>query len=216
MLRHLYPKINWDEIKLIGLDMDGTLYDEFDFISQVYRAISEPVASISGIDSSDIYDFMIKRWKEKGSSYPYIFDEALSMTNISQELRHDMIRRSLEIFRNYKPKIHLCAEVRELLDLLITHAPLFLVTDGSASLQAAKIDSLNLHEWICKENIGISGVFGLDFYKPNTRILDKIEITRLVAPENVIYFGDRDKDQAFAKNAGFKFQPVRLMQPSEI
>ena len=39
MLSALYPNINWSEIDCIGLDLDGTLYDEYEFIKQVYYSI---------------------------------------------------------------------------------------------------------------------------------------------------------------------------------
>ena len=39
MLNVLYPDIDWSHIKYIGFDLDGTLYDEFEFIVQTYKKI---------------------------------------------------------------------------------------------------------------------------------------------------------------------------------
>ena len=39
-MKSLFNKINWDEISYVGFDLDGTLYDEYDFIYNVYLEIS--------------------------------------------------------------------------------------------------------------------------------------------------------------------------------
>ena len=41
MMKSLFNKINWDKISYVGFDMDGTLYDEYEFISEVYKEISK-------------------------------------------------------------------------------------------------------------------------------------------------------------------------------
>ena len=70
----LFNNIKWNEVKAVGFDMDGTLYDEYEFISQVYSEIN-----IRLINDLEVLRFMEKRWLEKGSSYPFIFQEAYSM-----------------------------------------------------------------------------------------------------------------------------------------
>ena len=71
MLSPLFKNVNWNHITSVGFDMDGTLYDEFDFIKQVYSEINKQL-----ILNDSILSFMTERWLEKGSSYPLIFSEA--------------------------------------------------------------------------------------------------------------------------------------------
>ena len=64
----------WKNIKSVGFDIDGTLYDEFDFIDQVYEEISE-IFKDYVINIKEIKIKLLHIWLEKGSSYPYIFKE---------------------------------------------------------------------------------------------------------------------------------------------
>ena len=76
MLNALYKDIDWSSITTVGFDMDGTLYDEYDFIKQVYSEINSQL-----IQNNEILLFMNQKWIEKGSSYPHIFDEAYERSN---------------------------------------------------------------------------------------------------------------------------------------
>ena len=40
MMKYLCNEIPWERIKAVGFDMDGTIYDEYDFIYQVYQSIA--------------------------------------------------------------------------------------------------------------------------------------------------------------------------------
>ena len=51
-------------IKYVGFDLDGTLYDEFDFIYQVYSKIVKANASLLG-DNMSALNWMKERWLEK-------------------------------------------------------------------------------------------------------------------------------------------------------
>ena len=98
MLKSLYPEISWDEVDIIGLDMDGTLYDEIDFISQVYRPIAFKLATVGKRSPEEIYSWMISRWIEKGSSYNKMFDEVLFGVSINNNFKNILISECLEIF----------------------------------------------------------------------------------------------------------------------
>ena len=68
MLNALFPEIPWEQIKCVGFDLDGTLYDEFDFIRQVYPTVlQESEHLIESSTQSLVY--MLKQKKKKGSSY---------------------------------------------------------------------------------------------------------------------------------------------------
>ena len=214
MLKSLYPKISWDEVAIIGFDMDGTLYDEVDFISQVYRPIAINLTNVIDKEPNIIYSWMLSRWLEKGSSYNHIFEEVLSEVNLKKDHERIIINECLEIFREYKPKIHLSEWVEILLNEIGKSFDLFLVSDGPGKLQTRKFESLDLGRWIMKKNIGITGNYGAEFYKPSIKIIEKIEILGDGDFEGrVVYFGDRDIDEEFSRQAGFSFVRVNCMKP---
>ena len=212
MLKSLFPKIDWEEIVVVGFDLDGTLYDEFDFISQVYRPISRKLASASGADENEVYKKLLQRWLEKGSSYNRIFSEALLDSGKDDALVNQVIDECVSLFRNFKPILSLNARTKVLLNAMASRYRLFLVTDGSCALQRAKFDALGLAQWFTPENIVISGCAGRDFEKPSTDILGKIGVLEDGSLRaKTVFFGDREVDRLFAEASGFQYVHVENM-----
>ena len=213
MLSSLYPSVNWDSVRVVGCDMDGTLYDEADFIAQVYSPIAEILSNAACVDFNRLYSWMFLRWLEKGSSYSKIFSEAVEGTGLGRNKADTAIARCLRVFRNYEPRLSLTPRVKAILDVLKGEYSLFLISDGSAELQKRKFESLGLGHWFPWPDVGISGLYGDEFCKPNTGILRKIEVIETVcSPHQVLFFGDRAVDAKFASNAGFQFAHVSCMR----
>ena len=58
MMKYLYPQIDWEPIKYVGFDLDGTLYDESNFISQVYEKIASVISKKTGSNADLIFSNM--------------------------------------------------------------------------------------------------------------------------------------------------------------
>lgn len=213
MLKHLFPALEWDKVKVAGFDLDGTLYDEMEFIAQVYQPIAQLIAKQCGQEPKKIYNWMLHRWLEKGSSYSYIFSEALSKHGFNEESPDMVISECLTIFRKFRPTLNLPARVAAILDAISNRCDLFLVTDGSATLQNEKIKALGLHAWFKSENIFISGEHGEEYGKPSCKILKKIKLLENIKKQETVFFGDRDVDQLFAQQANFQYQQVFCLKP---
>jgi FMN phosphatase YigB (HAD superfamily) len=198
-------EIPWEKYKVIGFDMDGTLYNEECFIKQVYDEIANFLAEFATKSKSEIYIWMLQRWREKGSSYPYIFSETMNEFKICEGA--SLINECLNIYRNVKPDLHLHQNIVRLLDTLKQKKNIFLITDGNMLLQRQKFYSLALDRWFTKENVVFTGVLGSEYYKPHSKSLDLVTcITN--NNDSVLYIGDRDIDENFAKNADFDFAKV--------
>ncbi|MFA7239048.1 MAG: HAD hydrolase-like protein [Sulfuricellaceae bacterium] len=213
MLNSLFPQINWEKIRFAGFDLDGVLYDEFDFISQVYRPISQIIASATGADEMGTYEKLLQRWLEKGSSYNRIFSEALQNSGMDEGVTKSITDECLSLFRNFQPVLSLSPRTLILLDFMVSRFKLFLVTDGSCALQQAKFKALSLEQWFNLENIVISGCAGKNYEKPSIESLGKIGVLGTGEWEgaNTVYFGDRKVDSLFAKASGFQFVSVKNM-----
>ena len=204
-MKYLSNQIKWEEIRAIGFDLDGTLYDEFDFIKSAYTAIVESF-NFESIQKAHMLDFMLSRWLEKGSSYPFIYDECLHSFVVSEDNKVEIIQRSLEIFRTHKPELQLSNRIFQLLIDTRNTYELFLLTDGREKLQMEKFHALQLDRFFAKEDIHISGKYGKGYEKPNTLVLDKIRSLQAGIPATAtVYIGDRKRDELFARNAGFHF-----------
>lgn len=214
MLRSLFPQIDWPTVKTVGFDMDGTLYDEAEFIAQVYRPISIHIAHRCSNDAHAIYMSLMRRWLEKGSSYSHLFSDVLALNGISGRDADHLVMECVQIFRNHEPSLHLPTRVKTVLDHAKEHFGLFIVTDGSSRLQRAKFDSLGLGKWFLEENIGISGDYGLAYQKPSIHITRKLEVLKSrCADTRIVFFGDREVDREFSEAAGFEFIQVSCLKP---
>lgn len=213
MLKSLYPHIDWCPVRAVGFDLDGTLYDEAEFVRQVYQPVSVCLSAACGIPAEDIYSPLFRRWLEKGSSYNRIFVEVTERFGIEGAEAETVIADCLAIFRNFQPCLELPARVVAIIEWMRERFGLFLVSDGSAKLQAAKFDALGLARWFSLENVGISGCHGPGFDKPATRIVEKIAILQGLQPSEVVFFGDREVDEQFAAAAGFQYVGVNCLIP---
>ena len=208
MLSVLYPDIDWSHIESIGFDLDGTLYDEFEFIVQTYKKIILENNKVFRIeDQTEILEFMAERWLQKGSSYNRIFEETFNQYATRDiSLRKKFIDKALNIFRTFTPDMLLLERSSTILSYLKKNSyNLFLITDGNAGLQWQKICSLGLDR-IFNNNIFFTRKFGIEYEKPSIKILKYINISS--NPDQVVYVGDREVDKLFAENAGFKFLKV--------
>ena len=195
-------RIEWNKIKNVCFDMDGTLYDEFDFIKQVYQFINEKL-----INDKEIEDFMFNRWLEKGSSYPKIFEETYQRICDPKTNKKVFVENCLNIYRNFNPELKISFRVKNYLDFFNENFNLFLISDGHGHLQKNKFNSLKLNNYFKNNNIVFTGDHGFEFHKPNINSLSLLDIN----PEFSVYIGDREIDRKFAKKTNMQFIKVYNM-----
>lgn len=199
----LFKKINWKIVRYVGFDMDGTLYDEFEFIVQVYKEISKMLKNGS-------FEFMCKLWLEKGSSYNKIFEEAFNFYGLTKNINKDnFISKCLDIYRKFNPVLKLPERTKFILEHCKKEYELFLVSDGSPDLQKKKFYSLGLDKYFAYDKVLFTQEYPKKYEKPNTDLIKLLKIE----PSRAVYFGDRDIDRDFAINAGMQFQRVYNMIP---
>lgn len=213
MLNSLFPDIPWSRIKCVGFDLDGTLYDEFEFIRQVYAAIIRKEEKYFP-DATPPYTFMLERWLEKGSTYPHIFEEVFDRHAVSRgTAREAFVGRALTRYRNDAPNLTLPERNRFLLETFSDHFDLFLISDGPSVLQRNKFKSLGLGEVFPESRVHFTGDHGKSHYKPLPAAYYHLAEKEKwpYQPEEILYFGDRDVDEAFCNNLGIRFQKVYNM-----
>ncbi len=214
MLNTLFPDVPWDLIKCIGFDLDGTLYDEFDTIEQIYRDILNQQNHFFANRPATLA-FMLTRWLEKGSSYNYIFDEAFDRFSNDPSKKEEFIQDALVLFRNYDPILSLAERNRYLLGIFRQKFDLFLISDGPPVLQRNKFKALDLNIFFRPKQLIFTGDHGQDFYKP--RVDSFYQLARTLkwrySNKEILYFGDRTVDEEFTRNLDIHFQKVYNMVP---
>jgi len=204
-MKYIQANIPWNNIKAVGFDMDGTLYDEFDFIYQVYQPISKLFSNPTQ-NSDLVFKKMLVKWLEKGSSYPYIFSEIATENGFESIIVEQKTKEALTIFRNFNPVLTLSPRIKFILEEFKKNNELFLVSDGGSILQWNKLKALNLEYYFSRQNIFISGDYGNLVQKPALLALEHLSVLKKeYRPYEIVFIGDRIVDANFAKNAGFYY-----------
>lgn len=190
----------------VGFDLDGTLYDEFSFISEFYRSLE---LIFPGDLKTGAEDYGCQTWLKFGSGYQFIFQEIYHNYYIGKMTESEFITKCLLNYRIFKPNINLSEQSINILESLKKNKELFLVSDGNSDLQLSKVAALKLNKYICEDNIFLTGKLGKAFYKPSIKIIENSKIMKL---SKVIFFGDRVVDETFASRCRFDFQYVKNMK----
>lgn len=214
MLNTLFPDIPWNRIKCVGFDLDGTLYDEFDTIQQIYRDILNQQSHFF-TDMPATLTFMLNRWLEKGSSYNFIFGETFDRFSNAPLQRDEFIHKALTLFRNYSPVLSLAQRNHHLLGSFRQKFDLFLISDGPPVLQKNKFKTLGLDVFFNPDKTIFTGDHGKDFYKPRVDSFYQLAKTSKwhYSNKEILYFGDRTVDEEFTRNLNILFQKVYNMVP---
>ena len=193
-----------DGYEALAFDLDGTLYDEYDFIKQAYLPVSETMASKQ--DREKMYEMLCRLWLIHGSSanifqmaYENLYDRSMDKRLLSD---------CIDSFRKTDINLKLSDRTSGILDLC-KDVPKVIITDGNSQLQRKKIKALGLDRWFREEDIFVSGDYGKDAYKPNPYMGDLVK--KRLKTDKILYFGDRKIDEEFAENAGFAFRMVKNM-----
>lgn len=189
----------------IGFDMDGTLYDEFDFVSQAYKNIAEIMECGSGVHWQSFYDRLCIEWLERGTSGRNLFQDVYFMC-AGKKMGKEMLGECITQYRCGDFELTLPVRTVAVLDWLKKNRyGLFLVTDGAAGLQKKKFEIMGLDRWFASENTVFTSEYGADGEKPGICTLKSIKILQEFPGRQVFYVGDRKIDMQFAENAGFSF-----------
>ena len=202
-MNYFFKELEISDLNYIGFDLDGTLYDELDFIIQPYQLISKLFHK-----ENEVFVFMRSSWLKYGSSYNRIFSNAYELFELKEKTKqNDFIETTLHIFRNFQPVLTLSNRTKIVLEIFKKKYNLFLITDGNPILQEKKFFSLGLEKYFDKKNVVFTGNYTKEYHKPEIKSLELIKIKT----NNSLFFGDREIDKEFANNANMRFVKVLNM-----
>jgi phosphoglycolate phosphatase-like HAD superfamily hydrolase len=189
----------------VVFDLDGCIYDEFDFISQRYHLITNELVSKAYRDN--ILEWMLENWLTNGSSDDTLF-RRIELEYV-KSVAVNFETKALKLYREKPINLELSNRTKFIFNQLQQRNVCFMmVTDGNSKLQRLKFNSLGLAEFFSEKDIVFTGDLGTSFYKPHPAAY-----TKLVQGVNgrAVYLGDREIDRLFAKNIGLDFIKVRNM-----
>ena len=189
-------------IKAIIFDMDGTLYNERDFVKSGFEASARYISMKYGLNFEDVYATLVSDFENglRGKNFNVLLEKLI--------LRDVEVVNLTEIYRKHKPNIHLYPDAEASLRDLKGCFKLGLITDGWQETQENKISAFNLRQYF--DAIIINDILSKEYWKPSKKpfqaMLSKLE----VRASEAVYIGDNPlKDFIGAKELGILTIRVR-------
>lgn len=172
--------------KHLIFDLDGTLYDEYDYFKAVLENISAIIMNDNPhLKQTELYNDILADFYSKGTQYKNYF------SHISQKYYGDDSRGRyfFSIYCNIEANLQLYPDFLQLVNVLKGEGILMsLLTNGTIEAQKNKIRILKLDQifdYIC-----VARELGDDWEKPNPDVYKRILDLHNVKTEDSMYIGD--------------------------
>jgi len=182
---------------VLVFDMDDTLYEEATYVRSGFMAVARRLAPVLGKSAKLVGGEMMELFEQLGRGR--VFDSLLeSYGKFSRRL----VQECVSCYRLHEPEIHLHRAGRSCLNRF-RHMPLYIVTDGNKTAQAAKARALGLKSKVKK--VFITHRYGLRHSKPSPYCFQIIQKLERVPASQILYVGDNPaKDFVGIRPHGFR------------
>lgn len=192
-------------IRVIGFDLDNTLYNQELFEFEVFEDISNIVSKTFHIDKEGYLE-KLKQLYNTGEK-EFLFDKAMSKLYGKIPINWDSFVKDniLNFYRNFIPKNILPYDgmVNILKTLKKENYKLALITNGNSKVQNNKIDGLGIRKYF--DLILISDDYKPRRRKPDTHMFEEALSFFNIEASQMVYIGDDIVRDKACENVGIKF-----------
>ena len=181
------------DVKLIGFDLDDTIYPEYEFVISGFYAVSKEMAIDIDIDENNLLSLMISKFRVSSRN---VFDRVLSHFEINAS--KDLINKYVQIYIEHEPKICAYKDIKTSLALLKKKYKIALITDGNAVSQRNKIRVLGVEEFF--DEIIFTDDYGKSFWKPSPYAFELLKQRTKIDYSCMVYVGDNPCKDFHIKN----------------
>lgn len=182
---------------VLVFDMDDTLYEEETYVCSGFRAVARHLGPRLGRSASRLHAEMMELLLTLGRGR--VFDSLLERHGL---LSRHLVKECVSCYRLHEPEIRLHEAGRDCLRRF-RHLPLYIVTDGNKTAQAAKVRALDLESKVKK--VFITHRYGVRHSKPSPHCFQIIQRLEHAQPSQILYVGDNPtKDFVGIRPLGFR------------
>ena len=105
------------------------------FIKHTSKRLSE-MASVTSDAAEKIF---LNKWQELTSFHTHLFDEVLKALQLQN---HGYVRELVDQYHQFRTELKLFPGTENLLQRLISHYQLFIITDGNLEMQQEKVQGI--------------------------------------------------------------------------
>lgn len=175
-------------------DLDDTLYPESSFALSGFRAAGAWADRVFGVEGMTAE---MERLFAEGHLGP-LFKKALAKHVPDHGDEH--LEQLVDVYRSHDPAIELYDDARWALVHYAAQAPIGLITDGTAEMQAGKVRALAIEHHF-KKVILTDALGGREFRKPNPLSFEHMERDLGAPGVTFVYVGDNPAKDFVVPNA---------------
>ncbi|ADZ21242.1 putative hydrolase of the HAD superfamily [Clostridium acetobutylicum] len=165
-----------------------------DFVKEGFRCVATYISNKYNMDKDKLLSEILDILKAYGRGK--IFNIICDRYKFNED-----VERLVEIYRNSKSRLTVYSDAKEILDCFKDKYKLGIITDGKASVQWNKINSLGIKNYFDK--IIVTDDFGFEFWKPNEFAFKEIIKALKCEAKEAVYVGDNpNKDFIGARKVG--------------
>lgn len=181
-------------IKAVIFDLDDTLYNEREFVYEGFKEVCKFLSQKYDIEKEILFDDTKNILDNYGRGK--VFDILQQKYGFNEE-----VEKLVDVYRNVKPILELYDDGKEILNYFKGKVKTGIITDGKASVQWNKINSLELEKYVDK--IIVTDDYGRDYWKPHEYSYKEILKCFNCRPKEAVYVGDNPvKDFVGARKVG--------------
>lgn len=202
------PPVELKGIRVVGFDLDDTLYPERDYAFGGFEAVAQWLAQRMACP----FD-LARRMRELFDTEhrPRVFDQLLRELGV--EPARPLVEQMIECYRNHRPRIALYPDAEEALARWSGRFRLALISDGPLSVQQSKVQALGLESRLGR--IILTDAWGPKYWKPHPRAFREIEAAWGAKGNACVYIADNPgKDFMAPRQLGW--QTVQVVRPEAV
>jgi|688.fasta_scaffold630259_1 putative hydrolase of the HAD superfamily len=197
-----------NKINLVIIDLDDTIYSEYDFVQSGFRHVAENISVFVNYSVT----FLVRKMNDF-----YIHDRKTVFNQLINSLKiedHITLEKCIELYKFHSPTIKPYEDFYEFCKVLEKlNISLVLLTDGDVIQQKNKVLSLGIEKFFKK--IYFSDSYGIDYRKPNVKIYLEILNDHRLNVNEILAIGDNPtKDFLCIKTLGIN--ALQILRPNAI
>jgi putative hydrolase of the HAD superfamily len=123
-------------IRCLLIDLDDTLFPEWDFVVSGYNAIAKTIEGQTGIDAKQVINLLVYEHQKYGRRG--VVDRVVENLGLAASLVPEFV----DVYRNHAPVLRPYPGVVDTLSKLANRYNIAIITDGSATVQRRKVSAL--------------------------------------------------------------------------
>ena len=195
---------------MIGLvfDVDDTLYEQIVPFENAYRSLFDIDIDMDKFYHLSRYYSDVKFEDSRNGKMTmdeyHIYRIQEAAKDLGVFLTDEQALNMQKEYKKNQQKLQMSNTTISILELAKeNNVKLGIITNGPSEHQWAKVKALGVEKWIAKENIIVSGDYGIN--KPDVRIFEIMKEKLQLPNESLYYIGDSlENDIVGANNAGWK------------